>query len=75
MAKLDWRHAYQQRQRDVGGQLRAARTRGDTFYRPGDRGVPVNPSRMTDRQIDDLARRDAERVVNAAIIQHNESQT
>lgn len=70
---LDWRHAYQQRQRHVGEHLRVARRRGDTFYRPGDAGVPVNPSRMTDRQIDDLARRDAERIVNAAIIKHNET--
>lgn len=53
-------------------QLRAARERGETFFRFGDAGSTCNPSRMSDRQIEDAARRDAERVVNRAIISHNE---
>lgn len=53
-------------------QLRAARSRGDSFFRFGDGGRLLNPSRMTDRQIEDAALRDAERIVNQAINSHNE---
>lgn len=70
----DWRHAYQAHQRRRREQLTAARARGDRFLRCGDATVPIDPSRLTDRQIADIALRDAERIVNAAIIKHNEQQ-
>lgn len=72
MRTLDWSRSYQEHQRKKAAQLRDARSRGVTFFRFGDAGATCNPSRMTDRQIDDAARRDAERVVNMAIITHNE---
>lgn len=70
--KLDWGHSYEQTARGIETQLLAARAKGETFFRPGDSGVPVNPSKMTHRQIGELARRHAERVVQYAINQHNE---
>lgn len=68
----DWRRSYQEHQRSRVAQLRAFRERGETFYRFGDSGRTCDPSRMSDRQIADAALRDAERVVNMAIAQHNE---
>ena len=68
----DWRAAYQGHMRMRIEQLTAARARGETFFRSGDKGVPVNPTKLSDRQIEDLARRDAETVVNRAINKHNE---
>lgn len=68
----DWRRSYQDLQRSRVAQLRVLRERGATFHRFGDAGAICNPSRMSDRQIADAALRDAERVVNRAIAQHNE---
>lgn len=68
----DWRHAYHEHQRRKSAQLKAAREAGATFFRFGDAGATCNPSRLSDRQIADLALRDAERVVNMSIIVHNE---
>lgn len=67
-----WGRSYENHQRMKAEQLKAARARGETFFRLGMNGHPVNPSRMSDRQIEDAARRDAERVVNRAIIEYNE---
>lgn len=67
-----WGRSYENHQRMKIDQLRAARARGETFFRMGVSGRVYNPSRMTDREIDDAARRDAERVVNRAIIEYNE---
>lgn len=72
MPDLDWRRSYVEHQRMRASQLRAARERGEGFFRFGDAGAVVDPSRLGDRQIEDVARRDAERVVNRAIIFHNE---
>lgn len=68
----DWRHAYQEHARKKAVQLRDARARGVSFFRFGDAGATCDPSRMSDRRIDEAARRDAERVVNMAIAQYNE---
>lgn len=68
----NWRHSYQEFQTTRRKQLQDARRRGERFFRMGQTGVVVDPSRMTDRQIEDAARLDAERVVNAAIHQYNE---
>ncbi|WAS97209.1 hypothetical protein [Nannocystis punicea] len=72
MADLDWGRSYAEHQRMRVGQLRTARERGERFFRLGDAGAVVDPSRLSDRQIEDVAWRDAERVVNRAIISHNE---
>lgn len=72
MAKPQWGRSYEEHQRMKVAQLKAARERGETFFRFGDSGATCNPSRMNDRQIEDAAMRDAERVVNRAIISHNE---
>lgn len=68
----NWRHSYQEFQTTRRKQLQDARQRGERYFRMGQIGVVVNPSSMTDRQIEDAARLDAERVVNAAIHQYNE---
>lgn len=48
-------------------QLRQARARGETRFQGGETSVAVNPSKLSDRMIEDYARRDAETVVNRAI--------
>ena len=66
---MDWRTAYHEQMRHTREQLRAARVAGGsvrTFHRV------VRAHGLTDRQVDDLALRDAEATVNMAIIQHNE---
>ena len=66
---MDWRTAYQEQMRHTREQLWAARVAGGsvrTFHRV------VRARGLTDRQVDDLALRDAEATVNMAIIQHNE---
>lgn len=64
---MDFRHAYHEHQREVRAQLKAAP--GRVRLATGE----VDASHLTDRQIDDLALRDAEHVVNIAIHQHNEA--
>lgn len=68
MQPMDFRHAYLEHQREVRTQLKAARGRGYVRLASGE----VDATRLTDRQIEDLALRDAERVVNIAIHQWNE---
>lgn len=63
---MDFRHAYHEHQREVRAQLK--RATGRVRISIGE----VDPRRMTERQLDDLALRDAECVVNIAIHQHNE---
>lgn len=67
-----WGRSYENHQRMKIEQLRAARARGETFFRFGVSGRVVDPSRMTDSAIERAAMRDAERVVNRAIIEYNE---
>lgn len=62
---MDWRHAYHEHQREVRAQLKRATGRVRLAS-----GV-VDASHLTDRQVNDTALRDAESVVNAAIIKHN----
>jgi hypothetical protein len=68
----DWRRSYEGHFAMRRDQLRSARAGGETSVRVGMTGHVVRPRDMTDRQIDEVARRDAERVVNRAIIEHNE---
>lgn len=66
-----WRDAYLSILRDKLNTLRRAREIGQTWLMVN--GRQVNPSRMSDRQIDALARREAERITNMAINQENEA--
>lgn len=70
---MDWRHSYQETARRTAAALRDMRTRGVTSHRLVQGGAVVNPSRLSDGKIDELARRHAEAVVQQAINQHNES--
>lgn len=65
---MDFRHAYHEQQQQTREQLLRARVVGGsvrTFHRL------IRAGDLTDRQVDDIALRDAEATVNMAIIQHN----
>ncbi|HEY8377121.1 MAG TPA: hypothetical protein VIK91_11560 [Nannocystis sp.] len=66
----DWRAAYHRTQRETVELLRRLRSEGRTFYRFGDSGPACDPSRLSDRSIEDLALRHAERVTVRAINTH-----
>ncbi len=74
--RLDWRHAHQQTVRDTAAQLRDLRKRGCARFVLGDSrnmlAVAHDPSRMSDREIDEAAHLYAERVSNLAINQEVE---
>lgn len=76
MANLDWGNSYRTTQRNTAAALRQARADGRVRYQFGDGGPStlgvVDPSRLSDRRIDELALRHAERVVQRAINSHNE---
>jgi len=63
---MDFRHAYQEHQHETRLQLK--RASGRVRLAIGE----FDARHLTDRQIDDLALRDAEHVINIAIHQHNE---
>lgn len=64
--KPDFRHAYHEHMHHVSGQLKRARGEVRLASRT------VNASALTPSQIDDVAMRDAEFVVNIAVHQWNE---
>lgn len=68
---MDWAHAYQLHQRDIRAQLEHGRRIRRAWVRLSTRMV-LNPARLSDREIQDLALRDAEFTVNMAINQGNE---
>lgn len=70
MVKMDFGLAYERTLREKTKLLRDARAAGSTDVSLGS-GFSVDASRLSDRQIDDLALRAAERVVNRAIHEHN----
>lgn len=63
---MDFRHAYHEHQRETRLQLK--RASGRVRLAIGE----FDARHLTDRQIDDIALRDAEHVINMAIHQHNE---
>lgn len=69
--RLDWQHSHQHTIRRTAETLRDERKRGERFHNFGDGVVmpPCDPSRMTDRQIEDAARRRADRLTEHAINQ------
>ena len=69
---MDLRPAYHEHQRDTRAQLVRARALGQRIRLPiSDLIGEVNTYRMSDRQISDLALRDAEFTMNIAQHQHN----
>lgn len=74
--RLDWGRAYEQAQRNTAQTLRDLRKQGAVRYQFGDGGpgnVPTcDPSRMSDRAIDEAARWHAETVCNRGINQEIE---
>lgn len=69
---MDWSHAFEQTRRRLESDLQAAKDRGATTYRFGQRGVLIDPSRLTSERIRELARHEAARITDRAINQHNE---
>lgn len=73
MSALDWGHAYERVQHETAASLRRERAEGISRHAFGDGGpcglAPCDPTRMSDRQIDDKARLHAERVVQRGINQ------
>jgi hypothetical protein len=63
---------YEEHQRSIAKAIRDARASGHTRYQTTHSAVPVDPSRMTDRQIDLFALREAQRYTERIINQHNE---
>ena len=69
---MDLRPAYHEHQRDTRAQRVRARRMGQRIRLPiSDLIGEVNTYRMSDRQISDLALRDAEFTMNIAQHQHN----
>lgn len=66
---MDFRHAYHEHMRDTSAQLQRARRDGRRVRLPSGE---VDTSRLSDRQLESLALKDAEFVVNMAIHQHNQ---
>lgn len=60
-----WRDVHHEEIERQRAMLVAARARGQTWLKINDR--IRDPSRLSDRKIDDLARREAERLTNYAI--------
>lgn len=69
---MDWRHAYNRQRRIFADQLRSLRAQGIRHAQLGESARPVRPAGMTDREIEDIALREAERYVQQAINRHNE---
>ncbi len=64
---MNWRRAYQEHQAQTRRLLEQSRGQGRVRLAHRE----VNADHLTPRQIDDLALRDAEHVVNISIHQHN----
>lgn len=71
ITRLDWRASHEQTLHRTLTALRDERSRGVRFHPFGDGVVQpaCDPSRMSDRQIADAARRHADRVTERAINQ------
>ena len=66
---MDWHHSYMEHQRMVVKQIRDARASGEPILPLASR--VVHPQELSERDITDIALRDAEHVINMAIAQHN----
>ena len=68
---MNFARPYQEHQRDIAKALRAARATGVTRYQTTHSAREVDPTRLTDRQIDLVALREAERYTQRIINVHN----
>ena len=62
---VTWRDLYAEEIDRQAGEIRSARDRGQTWLVID--GRTIDPTRMTERQILDTARREAERIINYTI--------
>lgn len=69
---MNFGRPYQERERDIAKALREARAGRHTRYQTTHSAREVDPSRMTDRQIDDFALREAQRYTERIINKYNE---
>lgn len=69
---MNFSRPYQQYQQDIAKGLRDARASGRTRYQTTQSAREVDPTRLTDRQIDLIALREAERYTQRIVNQHNE---
>jgi len=70
---VNFARPYQEHQRSIAEKLRAARASGQTRYQTTHSAREVDPTRLSDRQIADIALREAERYTQRIINQYNES--
>lgn len=69
---MDWGHAYQEHVRMIRDQLHQAQGAGVPVYRLA--SGPIDPRRLSYERIAEVARRDAEVIVNEAINRELERQ-
>jgi len=62
---------YEKWQREIGSAIRAARLAGRTVYQTSPSAREVDPTRLSERQIDMIALREAQRYTERAINIHN----
>lgn len=67
---MDWAYSYQEHQRNVRDELHEAQRAGVPVYRLA--SGPVDPRELSYAEIAEVARRDAEVIVNEAINRENE---
>jgi len=70
---MNFGRPYEEHQRKIATALREARATGVTRYQTTHSAKEMDPTRMTDRQIDDFALREAQRYTERIINQHNET--
>lgn len=68
---MDFTLPYQAHQRKIADALRTARATGVTRYQTTHSAREVDPTRLTDRKIDELALREAQRYTERIINKHN----
>ena len=69
---MNFGRPYEDHQRSIAQAIRAARASGHTRYQTTHTARPVDPTRMSDREIELHALREAQRYVERIINQHNE---
>lgn len=70
---MNFARPYQEHQRTIAEKLRVARATGVTRYQTTHSAREVDPTRLSDRAIDLLALREAERYTQRIVNQYNES--
>jgi len=70
---VNFARPYQEHQRTIAEKLRAARASGQTRYQTTHSAREVDPTKLSDRAIDLLALREAERYTQRIVNLHNEA--